>query len=224
MSKTTKIISIICATVVLITIAVLSYMSGEGITMADSLQALGVFVSGLLVAFGMRRGGSAVVIVLAMGVSQVACTPKPQVMAQASLTSVAEAVAAGDSLVASMIPDASQEAIVTAMRGCIGYPGDCDQLELYQDAMEPWENAVEGFEHAVASLHLFQAAIDMWVAIGHLGNGSSDLCVELGESVSALISLLDVVGVEVPGVIIGATPAIDMVCHLVAVEISGEEK
>ena len=82
MKTSTRIVLIICATTILITIVVLSYLSGEGIELGSALQALGVFVAGLIAAMGFRRGGGALLMVLCL--SQSACV-QPWVAARGTI-------------------------------------------------------------------------------------------------------------------------------------------
>jgi hypothetical protein len=124
-----KLAMIIAAAVVVVSIVVVSYLSGEAVSLESSLQALGMFVAGILTAIGIRKGGAGLaVIVLAR--AGIGCGSAPLHYARASL-GMAESAMDG---AADLIPeDAERRDDALALAD--------SALELGDRALDVWEAA-----------------------------------------------------------------------------------
>jgi len=165
-SKTTRIVAIVSAAVVLCVIAVLSYLSGSSITIGDSLEAVGVFVAGLLVAVGLRRG-SAVLLILAL--SQIGCA-QPWLVARGTIAGAQGALESVEPL----IPE--------------DVDGRDDALEITSSALAMGELAVDMWEAEASD----SAPLGWWKWAGAAARGFAlvlDLLKRAGLPVPAALSM-----------------------------------
>lgn len=175
-----------------------------------------VALAGLVGAFvlgrGLERLGSGVVLIVALELS--ACgAQRAQVATQTSLTSLAEAVSAGDRALAAAVPGLSAAAIERTRARCSA--GCDDPLTIYTAEMADVDRAVDGLEVAVEALRTAQVAQDAWVASGQLPD-AGPLCSALGDAVEPIAGLLDEAGVDVPEQISGVGAIVGLVCRVVA--------
>lgn len=128
-SKTTRIVLIISAAVIVIVVAILSFLSGEVIGFTDSLQALGVFIAGILAALGLSQRGNVVSVCLFLGIlGSSACAAQPWITARTALSGATAAVDAIEPLVP---PDAERREEAFEMTR--------NSLELGEIAVATWE-------------------------------------------------------------------------------------
>lgn len=73
MSQTTKIVIIITAALVVLGLAVLAFLSGEGLSFTEMMGAVGTFVGGVLVGILGRRQGAQAVAILAASSALAGC-------------------------------------------------------------------------------------------------------------------------------------------------------
>jgi len=140
-----KIVAICAAALVLITIVVVSYLSGEIVSIETSLQALGLFLAGLLTAIGFRRSGTLILILAVCG-SLTACAGQPWLVARGTI-------------------GAAQGAL-EAVEGDIPVEGS-DAMELTRSALAMGELAVDMWEQSAES----EAPIGWWKWAGSAARG-----------------------------------------------------
>ena len=137
---------------------------------------------------------------------------RAQVAVQSALTAGAEALSSADRVVAHGIPEAGDAARAAVAAEC---PAPCaDWSPRYREAMSPWYDATRGLEVAAEALRLAQEGLDIWVDTGALPGGWSALCVDVGESLAALLELLGACGVDVPELLHRAPPVAETACRL----------
>lgn len=130
LSKTTRIVLIITAGVIVLTIAVLSFLSGVEITIGDSLSALGLFIGGILAAmgFGNRVTVAGILVALLPATAGCVATMHPWQIARGT---VAGAEAALDA-VEPTIPD--------------NVEGRFEAFEIARDSLDALDFAVDIWE------------------------------------------------------------------------------
>ena len=145
------------------------------------------------------------------------CTvSRAQVNTQLTLTSTAERLDLADQIVEAAGQQPVEAAVASVIASCQaeGCTGDEAVVRLRLE-LAGWYGAVEGLEIARASLEALQSALDTWVATGDLPGDWGPLCAALGRDLSASISLLRAAGVDVPGALDDAGPAVAVVCVMV---------
>jgi hypothetical protein len=145
------------------------------------------------------------------------CTVREaQINTQLALTSTAEGLDLADQIV----EDAGQQPVEAAVASVIAScqaescTGDEAVVRLRLE-LAGWYAAVSGLEVGRASLEALQVALDTWAATGDLPGDWGLLCAALGRDLSASISLLRATGVDVPGALDAAEPAVSGVCSMV---------
>jgi len=139
-----------------------------------------------------------------------------QVSTQLTLTSTAEALDLADQVVETAGQQPIEAAVASVIASC--QVDECSEEEAVRRLraeLACWYAAVAGLEITRASLEALQAALDTWVATGQLPGDWGALCVALGRDLSTSVELLRASGVDVPGALESAGPAVAGVCEMI---------
>lgn len=167
-------------------------------------------------AYAVLCMASALIALAAISILAGCVVHDAQVSTQITLTSTADGLDLADQIVESAGRQPVEAAVSRVIESCRtdGCSGD-EAVARLRSELAGWYSAVRGLEIGRASLEALQAALDTWVATGDLPREWGPLCAALGRDLSASISLLRAAGVDVPGALDAAGPAVAGVCSMV---------
>lgn len=137
---------------------------------------------------------------------------RAQISTQTTIASAARGLDSTDRAVTSAMRPTVNRAVLAVQTRCAG--GTCDPVEELRGELEDLYVTVDGLEATWEALAMLQSAAEVWYATDELPDDWGPLCDALGESVAHLVGLLDQLGVNVPGVLAAAGPAVSGICRI----------
>jgi len=224
MSKATRITLIVCATVLLLGLGVLAWLSGSPIDLSEILAALGGAASGILVwlcvkgGYGKPQipGPTTVVGMLCLSMLVGGCSVgQAQVAARTTISSSVQGVSSADRITAPLMEDASAEALSEVAAECNDCSGD-DAVAMYNSRMEPWSEMSRGYRASIEFLLALDEAVQIWIVTDSLPEQWPALCSASGEAVRALVAgVVEATGGNAPAMLAGVPVGVDRLCVLV---------
>jgi hypothetical protein len=158
----------------------------------------------------------------------VGCAEKQaQVAVQSSLTGLAHGVQASSEIVAERMPTAAEEArqaMLAERRACAESeapgpdchpPGDIAAwMANYESRLSVWNDGILALRGVQESLFIGQAALTAWIESGALPASWGVFCGAIEEGVQSILSMLGVVGVDVPPALGAASNFASEACEL----------
>lgn len=157
--------------------------------------------------------------IIALALLTTGCTTRQAQSAMRTSFDVAmEGVVAGDQALADALPGAGQRARNRAEERCAGSCPDLAALVL--EELHPWEAAYTALGHARETLYLADDSLELWIDTGVLPD-FGPICADVEAVFGDLVSLLETVGVDVPGAVAQVAPHVSTACEVVARYIEG---